>query len=180
MHTTHLEHQVVIPLSKMKLFLLLLLSIAFIVTGVLFILYPDVIASSRRDPMYISVIGYVCVVFFGLCFVAIGSRMFSKKQGLVIDKHGMTDNSSASSAGLIAWSDIESIRVLKIYNQKMILLKVSNPMDYINRQTSRFKRKGMEMNYKMYGSPLIIATNSLKISHKELLERLTACLNESR
>ena len=98
--------------------------------------------------------------------------MPDNKPGLIIDQTGLTDNSSGVSAGQILWSDIEDISVLEIHRQKIIMLQVRNPQDYIDKQTSGFKRKMMQMNYKMYGTPLSITSNGLKVSFDELLSTL--------
>jgi hypothetical protein len=60
------------------------------------------------------------------------------------------------------------------------MLQVKNPQHYIDRQTSLFKRKGMELNNKMYGMPLSITANGLKISFDNLLAILTDKLHASR
>lgn len=60
------------------------------------------------------------------------------------------------------------------------MLEVNNPQDYIDRQDSLFKRKGMQLNYKMYGTPLSITANGLKIPFKELLALVTQSLQETR
>lgn len=48
----------------------------------------------------------------------------------------------------------------------MILMNNSN--DYIKRQTSVLKRKGKEISYKNYGSPISISANTLKYNSGEL------------
>jgi hypothetical protein len=60
------------------------------------------------------------------------------------------------------------------------MLQVRNPQDYIDKQTSGFKRKMMQMNYKMYGTPLSITSNGLKVSFDELLSTLTDKLEAAR
>jgi hypothetical protein len=60
------------------------------------------------------------------------------------------------------------------------MLEVKNPQDYIDKQTSGFKRKMMQMNLNMYGTPLSITSNSLKIKFEELLNILNERLQDSR
>lgn len=106
--------------------------------------------------------------------------MPDNKPGLIIDQTGLTDNSSGVSAGRILWSDIADISVIEIHRQKLIMLQVTNPQDYIDKQKSEFKRKMMQMNYKVYGTPLSITSNGLHISFDELLSTLTDKLKEAR
>jgi hypothetical protein len=118
-------------------------------------------------------------LFFGVCAVYIGRKLPNNKPGLIIDDVGLTDNSSGVSAGQILWSDVKNIKVIEIHRQKLIMLKVKNPQDYIDRQTSGLKRKMMKMNFNMYGTPLSITSNSLQIKFDELLNILNNHLNKS-
>ena len=119
----------------------------------------------------------ICV---GLCLFFIVRKLSDNTLGLVISDKEIFDNSSGVSAGQILWSDIEDIMVLEIHRQKMIMLQVKNPQDYIDKQTSSFKRKMMQLNYKMYGTPLSITSNGLNISFDELLSTLTDKLKATR
>ena len=92
----------------------------------------------------------------------------------------MTDNSSGVAAGQILWSDIENITVKEIHRQKFILLEVNNPYYYLDKQTNIFKRKMMQMNMKMYGTPLSLTNNGLQIKFDELFNILNDHLNTSR
>ena len=163
-----------IALSKKKIFLMLLGALTFIAIGLWFVISPPTISNSYwGNPTKITIAGYASILFFGLCAFVLIKKMPDNKPGLIIDQTGLTDNSSGVSAGQILWSDIEDISVLEINRQKLIMLQVRNPQDYIDKQTSGFKRKMMQMNYKMYGTPLSITSNGLKISFDELLSTLT-------
>jgi hypothetical protein len=167
------EQRIEIPLSKKRIFLMLLGALIFVAIGLWFIIYPPTISKSYSGNLTIlAIVGYAAIVFFGLCAFFLSRKLFDKKHGLVIDQTGLTDNSSAGSVVHILWSDIESISIMEIHRQKLIMIHVTNPQDYIDKQTSSFKRKMMQMNYKMYGTPLSIASNGLKISFGELLSTL--------
>lgn len=99
---------------------------------------------------------------------------------MIIDDIGLIDNSSGLSAGHILWSDIENIFVIEIHRQKLIMLQVKTPKNYIDRQTSVFKRKGMELNNKMYGTPLSLTSNGIKTSFDDLMKILIVKLQASR
>lgn len=173
--------QVAIPLSKRKLILLFIGSIVFVAAGLWFVINPPNISSPFFDnPTVIFVIGIASALFFGLCAVYLARKLQDNKPGLIIDNIGLTDNSSGVSAGQILWSDIDKITVLEIHQQKLIMLQVKNPQDYINKQTNGFKRKLMQFNFKMYGTPLSITSNSLQIKFDELLKILNERLNASR
>ena len=170
-----------IELSKKKIFLMLVGAFAFVAIGLWFVISPLTISNSYwGNPTKIAIAGYASIVFFGLCAFVLIKKLPDNKPGLIIDQTGLTDNSSGVSAGQILWSDIENISVIEIHSQKLIMLQVKNPQDYIDKQTSNFKRKMMQLNYKMYGTPLSITSNGLKISFDELLSTLTDKLNAAR
>ena len=170
-----------IPLSKTNIFLMLIGSLTFVAIGLSFVITPPTIQNSFwGNPTKIVIAGYASIIFFGLCAFFFIRKLPDNKPGLIIDNIGLTDNSSGVSAGQILWSDIEYISVIEIHRQKLIMLHVKNPQDYIDKHTTGFKRKMMKMNFKMYGTPLSLTSNGLKISFNELFTTLTNKLNASR
>jgi hypothetical protein len=178
---TPLGQPIEIALSKSKIILLLLGALAFVTIGLWFVIDPPIIKNIYwGNPTKIAIAGYASIIFFGLCAFYFIRKLPDKRPGLIIDDKGIIDNSSGLSAGQILWSDIDDITVIEIHRQKLIMLHVKNPQDFISRQTSVLKRKGMEFNYKMYGTPLSITTNGLKTSFDSLLKLLTEQLEASR
>ena len=170
-----------IQLSKSKIILMLLGALAFVAIGLWFVIAPPTIENSYwGNPNKIAIAGYASITFFGLCAIFLIRKLPDNKPGLIIDDTGLIDNSSGLSAGQILWSDIENISVVEIHRQKLIMLHVKNPKHYIEKQASLFKRKGMELNSKMYGTPLSISANGLKVSFDTLLATLTDKLEASR
>ena len=156
-------------------------SLLFVVLGILFVTNPEKYTSSiMRSPTIIFIAGLASILFFGLCFFFIIKKLGDNSPGLIISNEGILDNSSGVSAGQIKWTEIEDISVIEIQRQKLIKLHVKNPQEYIERQTSGFKRKMMKVSYKMYGTPLTITAHGLKISFNELLSTLTEKLKASR
>jgi uncharacterized membrane protein YobD (UPF0266 family) len=178
---TKAGQQIKIPISKKKLILMIIGSLIFVGLGVLFVMNPEKYTSPiMRNPKVIFISGLASILFFGLCFPFMVKKLGDKSPGLVISDQGIFDNSSGVSAGQISWKDIDDILVIKIHRQRMIILQVNNPQDYIERQTSTFKRKMMTINYKIYGTPLSMTSNGLKISFDELFAILTNKLKASR
>jgi hypothetical protein len=170
-----------IPLSKQKLTLMLIGSIVFFVVGVLFVLEPEKYLSVVcRNPTMIFASGFASILFSTICAFYLVRKLPDNKPGLIINKIGLTDNSSGVAGGQILWSDIENITVKEIHRQKFILLEVNNPYYYLDKQTNIFKRKMMQMNMKMYGTPLSLTNNGLQIKFDELFNILNDHLNTSR
>ena len=158
-----------IQLSKTKILLLLLGATVFVVLGILFILNPEQFESTRfRNPEMIRIAGIASVTFFGLCLVFIARKLLDKKAGLTIDQNGITDNSNATSVGLIEWNDITDIGTVHVASTKILMLETDKPEKYIGRAKNIISKRAMKANHKMYGSPLSIISNSLKIKYDDL------------
>src|SRR5688572_25724302 len=175
------EHRMEIPFSKSKIALLLMVALTFVTIGLWFVIAPPTIKNSFwGNPTRIAVLGYASIIFFGLCAFYFFRKLTDNKPGLIVDDIGLVDNSSGLSGGFILWSDIENISVIEIHSQKLIMVHLKNPQHYINSQTSLLKRKSMAFNNKMYGAPLSISSNGLKISFDDLLTLLTDKFQASR
>ena len=164
-----------IPLSKKKLFWILLGAIAFMGAGLLFIFNPE--PFTRRllgSTILVQLLGTVCLLLFGLFGWVAMQKLGSRKMGLQIDEKGIIDNSHANSVGLIPWEDIAGFDMAEVYGTKFILVKTIDPERYIQRAKNRLSKKAMAANYKMYGTPVSLVANSLRISPEELLKLVTS------
>lgn len=157
-----------IPLGKKKISLLLFGAVIFVVLGINFIIAPETFVNSIiRTPHVIRIAGIVSILFFGAVGLYGLRRLFDKTIGLIVDENGITDHTNASSIGLIEWKDILEIRTEKVVSTKFLLIYVKNPEKYLERAKG-FKRKLMEGNSSMYGTPLSIISNTLRTNFDEL------------
>ncbi len=170
--------EIEIPLSKTKIILLLIGALVFVAAGSWGILEPERFASYRYPKNIVLIIGIASISFFGTCFVFIAKKVFSRKPGLIINENGIIDNSNATSVGLIDWEDITGMKTLKISSSKIIVIKTSKPEKYIRRSKNIISRNAMKANHRMYGSPLSIISNSLKINFNELENLITEQLDK--
>ena len=118
--------------------------------------------------------------FFGVGGFFIARKIFENKAGLIIDQCGITDNSAAASVGLIEWEDIQEIKTLEIMSTKILLINTVNPEKYIGKAQNAVSRRIMKANQDMYGSPIQISPNALKISYSELHELIITELNKRK
>jgi ABC-type transport system involved in multi-copper enzyme maturation permease subunit len=175
---TQLE-QIEIPLSKKKILLTFFGATVFVGLGVLFLINPSMFTSTIfRNPTIIFIGGLVSVLFFGLVAVTVFRKLSDKKAGLIINKEGIIDNSSGVSVGLVLWSDIKEIKTCSVASQQFLMVIVKNPQDYIDKVSNSLKRKAIEMNYKTYGSPISISTNSLQTNFDNLYNLLASRMKE--
>ena len=159
-----------IELSKTKIILLIFGAITFVLIGLWFLtLDTQTIENSKRlnSPTLVYGIGITSIIFFGLCGILCVKKLFDTSPGLILNSQGLVDNSSGISAGLIPWHEITHIEQYEIHKQKIISIKIKDPEKHINRGNF-LKRMANRANIKMYGTPINISANSLKISHNEL------------
>lgn len=161
------DMSVSIPLSKTKLVLILLGSIAFVVIAVWIWSISDI--QTKRSPLFLQAVSLLGSLFFGMCGIYAARKIFDKKPGLILDSEGLVDNSSGVSAGRIPWSEITGIRVSKLAKQKFLSIHVEEPKAYLGKGNF-FVRKLNATNLKLYGTPIHISSNSLKINFENLVE----------
>ncbi len=151
--------------------MLLLGSLAFVAGGIWIATNPDRFVPNIfrvTDPAIIRIGGIVGILFFGVTGMYGIKKLFDKKIGLIIDANGITDNSNASSIGLIEWSDIQEIRTKQVMSTKILLIDIVNPEKYIGKAKNRMQAKLMKANLNMYKTPLSITSNTLKYNFEEL------------
>jgi len=159
-------NKIEIPLSKTKLLFGIGGSIMFVVLGLYFItIMAD--QQTRFNPAMVKWVGIASVLFFGATGIYGIKKMFDKTIGLTIDENGIFDNTNASSVGLIKWADITSIKTEQVASAKILLIYISNPGFYLDK-VKGFKRKLMEGNNRMYGTPLSITSSTLKYNFNDL------------
>lgn len=159
-----------IPLSKVKLVLLLLGCILFVIFGVLILQNPEQYELPRfgHHPGFVKGVGYLAAMLFGIIGAYVFLKLFDKKPGLMLDATGITDNSSGTSIGLIEWRDVTGIETTKFMSNKFVLVFTDQPNKYIGKARNRMAKSALSSNLKTFKTPLSISANSLKISHDEL------------
>lgn len=165
---------ITIPLSKRKITLLFIGSVLFVVAGVFFLMAPGrFLSPSVQDKPVIFIAGAAAILFFGVCAVVAAIKFFDNRPGIIIDKNGITDNSSGVNSGGISWKEITGISTAQLQNQRFILLMVNNPEKRIDAEPGNFKRRMMKINYRMYKTPVCINANALQCDFDELNKLLT-------
>ncbi|HET9839469.1 MAG TPA: STM3941 family protein [Candidatus Angelobacter sp.] len=163
--------ELVIELSKTKVVLTVIGCLAFVALGAwLFAMDAETIARELRgeDPLVVHGGGIAAVVFFGIIGILALRKLFNRKPGLVLNSSGIIDNSSGIAAGFIPWSDIRGAEIYQMARQKILVIKLNNPKEYIARG-SALRRATNLINAKMTGSPVAITSTTLKVNFAELL-----------
>lgn len=157
------EHS--IPLSTGSIAFLIYGSIAFVTLG--FWMWSTAETQTKSSPEFARLMSLLTITIFGLSGLHGVRRCFDARGGLVINKSGIVDNSSAFSNGLIEWIDIEGFGMVPFRGIKMLLVFVSDPRKYLHR-ASILNRISMRWNNRKYGTPFCISTSMLTCSYSEL------------
>lgn len=170
----NMKEKIEIPLSMWKLLFGVGGSILFVMLGIWLFLTADGLSESSSslmaNPMLRKIVGIANVLFFGATGIFGVSKFFKNNIGLSIDKNGIHDNSNASSVGLVEWGDIEDVKTHQVASTKFLMLHVSDPEKYISKAKNKMIEKLMRGNMKMYGTPVSITSNTLKINFSKLEE----------
>jgi len=164
-----------IPLNKRKLKGLLRLSIKSLLVGLA--LASTIFFSHSLLPILFSGAGFMLALFAAPWTLSLLRKRKDKKAGITVDNSGITDNTILFSAGHIPWSDIQEIKRTK---DKILVIVVANPLEYISRQSNFVKRKILKSLLKTYGSPIVIPYNELRSDLDEPQTILQTQLNENK
>jgi len=176
------NEQVVIPLSKRKIILVLIGAAVLVAVGVWLVsLEPAEIRSYQgsRSPQVVYGVAYVCIGFFGLGGVYGILKLFDSKPGLIVDADGIWDNASAAAAGRIHWGEITGFDQFQMKRTRILIVRVRNPGKYV-RRGNVLKRALNRMNMNMAGSPIAISAASLEMEYDELVELCTSRFDQYR
>jgi hypothetical protein len=81
-----------------------------------------------------QIAGWVGLVFFGLCFIAILAQLFRSGPSVILDELGIHD--LRSSFGTIPWADVVSLRIGSVRSQRFLCVEVLDPSTYLSRLPS--------------------------------------------
>ncbi|TFF38862.1 STM3941 family protein [Mucilaginibacter psychrotolerans] len=170
-----------IPLNKSKIALMSIGSLAFVAAGVWFIIHPTIrLFGNKPNPILGYGLGIAAIAFFGFCAFYLIKKLFDTRPGLIVSEEGITDNCSSYTFGLIPWTDIAGIDVIEIGRQKLIMIPVHNPAEYMNRQSNAIMKKMAAINYRQYQTPVSITANTLQYELEDLYTLLKGKLAESK
>ena len=154
-----------IQANKKRFFLMLGLSVLFVVLGFLPFLGTGLRESRKYVPVFYDAVFIVMIIFFGFTALIYLKMILSTKPVISISEKGICDN---ASFGMIEWEDVAGFRKVRVQKQDYILILLENPEKYIEKFNS-FKQKWLSLNLKQYGTPVMIHTGNLKIDQEELL-----------
>ncbi len=157
--------RLVIYLSRAKMSLVLLGSIAFVVLG-------GWIGTVQGVPFLDVVIAsYVGVPFFAACGLYAAYRLASQRPALEIDSMGITDASSALGAGRLSWEEVDHVVLYKYYGQSMLGV-VPRDLDLFLSRQHAVLRALTKLNLALGCAPINVPQVGLRVKLAELADLL--------
>jgi hypothetical protein len=104
-----------------------------------------------------QVAGWVGLVLFGLAFVAFLIPLFRGRPAVILDEAGIHD---LGSFGTIPWTDIVSLRIGWVFNQRFLCVEVRDPGTYVSRLSAP-KRLSAQANPSLGFPPITISFSGL-------------------
>mgnify|MGYP000961122853 CR=1 FL=1 len=130
---------------------------------------------------YLFFDGYLSIKLVLLLLIAIPVLVFvlwtaikkisSNKPGLVLDSRGVVDNTTLSELGILPWSNISHIDMVKYQYSYFIIIRLKN-IDGILSGLKNNRLRLAKNNIQTFGTPIAINASNLKIDKFELLEIL--------
>ncbi len=112
-----------------------------------------------------QIVGWLGLVFFGLCFIAILAQLFRTRECVVLDDVGIHD---LRAFGVIAWDDIVSLTIGSVRSQRFLCIEVREPSIYLSR-LSTHKRLLAQANPSLGFPPITISFSGLSPGLEEVL-----------
>ncbi len=142
-------------------------SLAFTAAGFWFISDPD--KFRRYDPTIINTVGILAIVFFGFIAVLLLRKLRENTPALIIDENGVFDNTTGLPAGQLSWQEIDGLSVLNVAGKTLLVIVLTDPEAFLERQPAGWKKKLMRINYKSYGSPVSLSHSGMRCSFKDMV-----------
>jgi hypothetical protein len=171
MNTTAAPEPLVIAYSRVKVALLLLGAAAAVAADFAFL---GVSAILIQTPGHVAVASMLVVValvtlaFFGPIAALGFAMLFDPRPGLVFDREGLTDRTTAIGVGFVPWSEVVSGRVIRTRSSRFLMVGVSDPRKY-RRQGGWGRGFFSGANLRIYGTPISLSTITLSIGFDEMV-----------
>ena len=139
--------------SRRKLLLAGFGALAFMAVSILILI--------RRGPSFIDIAGGTAgLLFFGVCAIVVGIRLFDRRAVLVIDENGIFDRRANDRP--LPWISIAHIAAVRFGRQRFYLIEPSVPLRQFTDR--RYKRALLSLNRPWAGHGFFVGPNGLNVS----------------
>ena len=121
-----------------------------------------------------KIIGIIGALVCGYSLIFLISRLLVKNKDIVIvNKNGITDNSSAISLGFISWEDIDKITTAYLLGDQFVHIQLKDDKKYL-KKLSVFKKIFVLINRKLGFGIALISANSTGIEPEVFVKEVKA------
>ncbi|MDH6356984.1 STM3941 family protein [Parabacteroides sp. PF5-9] len=159
---------------------LFLIAILSLLCGVLEI-YLSHILGFGQGKFILLLLGLVSFLVVAFCLGSLYQLRKEKFTGMYISDEGVNDISTGNNIGTVLWKDVESIKIMSDLGKpdwKYMVLIVSNPNEYIQREISRSKRRTLDLKLQYYGSPICFSNRALNCTFEQLKDAIFCKYNQ--
>lgn len=104
--------------------------------------FGPVQASRRMGPLMTEFVGWLCILFFGMCVVLCAKQWWKNEERLRISRSGVRITEWSDQT--IPWDEISDVTEWRDNNAEFIVLHLRDP--------SRFRLTGSELSVSLYGT----------------------------
>jgi hypothetical protein len=124
-------------------------------------------------PDWAAGVGVLGALIMFACFFWALVRLFNPSPSVLVNRDGVTDNSSATSVGLIRWDEIRQVTVFRMNHVKNLGIIVADPEAVFRRQSST-KGSLLRASFKLTQVPISIPQSTLPVSADDLANQIIA------
>lgn len=122
-----------------------------------------------------------CTLMFLVFFAWAVSRFLTNKPMLILDRNGLTDQSAASAAGFVPWSDLSNVRFTEYRNSGILLsIDTVHPEQFIAARRNLVWRWAKRFNLKRGLGVVTLSAPALGMPASELAEAIKTRIAEAR
>lgn len=161
---------ITIPFNKHKMVAVGMLAIVFAVVAAIV---------WTQEGVFVKAVAVAAILLSAASLIFITLKLFNGAPAIMITNERILDHSSAASIGWIKWADVTGFRELKISNQKMIVVILSDPEKYMQ-GLGGIKARLARANIAMFGSPVVISPNTTAVNYEEMFDLFLRAIERSR
>jgi hypothetical protein len=147
--------------------------------GVGFVLVAQLSIATPFKLIFVAVLA-PCTLLILVLFEFAASRFLSNKPMLILDRAGLTDQSSHGAAGFVPWCELSNVRFAEYYGQVMLAIDTKHPEQFIAARRNLVWRWNKRFNLKRGLGVVTLSALALEMQATDLAEIIETRIAEAR
>jgi hypothetical protein len=162
------KEDVIIEISKIKAFILTLISFGFF-SVLIWAFFKVEILPSGVNKTFLMIGTTFLIITSGLACLSGLAKLIDNKPGLLINNNGIQINIGPNRGHFIKWNEITRLKIhSQIRGPKFLLIFIENPIDFMTK-SSGLKKFLLKMNNVSHKTPVSLTSNWLDCSFENLV-----------